>query len=169
MRTADEGTAGHELVEEIVGRLARRHSTATVLLHTAAAERLGLGPADHKCVDLLRERGPMTSSRLAVLTGLTSGAITGVVARLERAGYLRREPDPDDGRKQILHPVLARIADLDAVFAALRRDIAGLLEEFDDHQLTAIARFLTLGADRSLQHAALLRAHTRSGTEPGAR
>jgi hypothetical protein len=51
----------HELAEEIVGRLARRHSTAVVLFHHAVAERLGLGPTDHKCLDLLRERGPMVA------------------------------------------------------------------------------------------------------------
>ncbi len=61
--------------------------------------RLGLGPSDHKCLDLVRERGPMTAARLAALTGLTTGAITGVVARLERGGLVARRPDPDDGRK----------------------------------------------------------------------
>src|SRR5829696_7912643 len=90
------------LADEIVGILARRHSTAAVLFHHAVADRLGLGPTDHKCLDLLRERGPMTGSDLAALTGLTSGAVTGVVARLERAGYVRREPDPSDGRRLIL-------------------------------------------------------------------
>src|SRR5258708_11604352 len=92
----------HQMAEEIVGRLARQHSTAVVLFHHAVAERLGLGPSDHKCLDLLRDRGAMAGSDLSAITGLTSGAITGVVARLERAGYLRREPDPHDGRKQIL-------------------------------------------------------------------
>src|SRR5438094_10452311 len=88
--------------EDIVGRLVRRHSTASVLFHHAVAERLGLGPTDHKCLDLLRERGKMTGSELAATTGLTSGAITGVVARLERTGYLRREADRHDGRRQLL-------------------------------------------------------------------
>src|SRR5215510_14383243 len=95
-----------ELTENIVGQLARRHSTAVVLFHHAIAERLGLGPTDHKCLDLLRDRGPMAGTDLAAITGLTSGAITGVVARLERAGYLRREQDPRDGRKQILRLAL---------------------------------------------------------------
>ena len=76
----------HELAEEIAGRLMRQYSTAVVLFHHAVAERLGLGPADHKCLDLVRERGVMTGSDLAAITGLTTGAITGVVGRLERAG-----------------------------------------------------------------------------------
>src|SRR5438445_9663072 len=92
----------HEMAGEIVGRLIRRRSTATVLFHHAVADRLGLGPTDHKCLDLLREHGALTGSGLAAITGLTSGAITGVVARLERAGFLRRESDSNDGRRQIL-------------------------------------------------------------------
>lgn len=149
-----------ELAEEIVGRLVRRHSTAAVLFHHAVAVRLGLGPTDHKCLDLLRERGAMTGSELAAITGLTSGAITGVVARLERAGYLRREPDRHDRRKQILHPAPERVRDIQGVFDPIREDVAALLKGFDTHQLTAIAEFLAHSTDFAYRHVALLRAHT---------
>lgn len=147
----------HEIAEQIVGQLARRHSTAVVLFHHAVAERLGLGPTDHKCLDLLRERGAMSGSDLGTLTGLTSGAITGVVARLERAGYLRREPDPHDGRKQILHVARAR-AHIHDVIGPLRKDVAAVLENFDIRQLTGIAEFLGRTTDLVYRHAALLRA-----------
>src|SRR5579883_1622975 len=100
-----------EVIEEIVMRLMRRHSTAVVLFHHAVAETLGLGPTDHKCLDLLRERGPMSGAELAAITGLTTGAITGVVTRLEKAGYLHRAPDLQDGRKQILSPASARVGE----------------------------------------------------------
>src|SRR5712691_13540665 len=149
------------LAGEIVGRLARRHSTAVVLFHHAVAERLGLGPTDHKCLDLLRDRGPMAGADLGAITGLTSGAITGVVARLERGGYLRREPDPDDGRKQILHLALKR-AHIQDVINPLREDVAALLENFDSHQLTAIAEVLARTTDLVYRHAAQLRAQTIS-------
>src|SRR6266700_1599933 len=151
----------HGLAEEIVGRLARRHSTAVVLFHHAVAERLGLGPTDHKCLDLLRERGAMAGSDLSAITGLTSGAITGVVARLERAGYLCREPNPHDGRKQILHLALER-THIQDVINPLREDVAALLENFDTHQLTAIAEFLARTTDLIYRHAALLRGETIS-------
>jgi DNA-binding MarR family transcriptional regulator len=147
-----------ELADEIVGRLARRHSIAIMLFHQAVAERLGLGPTDHKCLDLLRERGAMTGSDLAAITDLTSGAITGVVVRLERAGYLRREPDPHDRRQQILSPVLERMQDIQHVFGPMRSDVAALLERFDTRQLTAIAGFLTGSTDLAYRHVALLRA-----------
>src|ERR1700676_1909839 len=119
------GTPGRkrkrELTDEIVGRLVRRHSIAIMLFHEAVAERLGLGPTDHKCLDLLRERGAMTGSELAAITNLTSGAITGAVARLERAGYLHRQSDPHDGRRQILSPVLERVQHLHQVFEPIRK------------------------------------------------
>jgi DNA-binding MarR family transcriptional regulator len=154
-----------DLAGEIVGRLARRHSTAVVLFHHAVAERLGLGPTDHKCLDLIRERGPMAGSDLCAITGLTSGAITGVVARLERAGYLRREPDPHDGRKQILRLALQRVHIRD-VIEPLREDVAELLQNFDSHQLTAIAAFLSGTTDLIYRNAALLRGETISNLSP---
>src|SRR6266498_4367202 len=123
------------LTEQIVGQLARRHSTAVVLFHHAVAERLGLGPTDHKCLDLLRERGAITGSELAAITGLTTGAITGVVARLEQAGYVRRESDPSDGRRQILRPALQR-SPIHGVIEPLRRDVTALLDKFDTGQLS---------------------------------
>jgi DNA-binding MarR family transcriptional regulator len=158
------GTRQRELADEIVGRLVRRHSIAIVLFHQAVAERLGLGPTDHKCLDLLRERGAMTGSDLAAITDLTTGAITGVVARLERAGYLQREPDPHDGRQQILSPVLERMREIQHVFGPIRNDVAALLERFDTQELTAIAEFLTGSTDLAYRHVALLRAQATAQT-----
>ena len=155
----------NSLTDEIVGRLVRRHSTAVVLFHHAVAERLGIGPTDHKCLDLLRERGPLTGSELAALTGLTTGAITGVVARLERAGYVRREPDEHDRRKQVLNVALERIRDIQVVFEPIRKDLAALLESFDTHQLTAIAEFLARSADLANRHVALLRSDALHGEQ----
>jgi DNA-binding MarR family transcriptional regulator len=163
MKAASESK--HKLADEIVGRLARQHSTAVVLFHHAVAERLGLGPTDHKCLDLLRERGAMAGSDLGAITGLTSGAITGVVTRLERAGYLSRERDPHDGRKQILRVALER-AQIHDVIGPLRKDVAALLQNFDAHQLTAVAEFLAGTTDLIYRHAALLRAETLSAA-PG--
>lgn len=143
---------------EILGSLVRRHSTATVLFHHAIAERLGLGPADHKCLDLLHERGSMAASELATITGLSSGAVTGVVARLERAGHLTREPDPNDRRRQILRPAPDGAREVAELFDQLRADAAQLLAGFDTHQLAGIAEFLARGTDFAYRRAALLRA-----------
>lgn len=138
-----ESKKRRELVPHVAGHGMRRLSTAAVLFHHALAERLGLGATDLKCYDLLRERGALTGSDLATLTGLTTGAITGVVARLERAGFVRRAADPRDGRKQILSPVENRTHDVHAVFRRLHDELAALLSEYDGHQLSTIADFLS--------------------------
>lgn len=121
----------------------RRLSTAAVLFHHALAERLELGPTDLKCYDLLRERGAMTGSNLAALTGLTTGAITGVVARLECAGFVRRTSDPADGRKQILSPISSSAHDVHALFQRLHGELAAALAPYDVQQLSTIADFLS--------------------------
>jgi len=174
MKTAHK--CDQKLIEEIVGRLAGRHSTAVVLFHQAVAESLGLGPTDHKCLDLLRGRGgiaageTITASKLAAITGLTTGAMTGVVARLERGGFLRREQDPQDQRRQLLYPDMEQAREVHNVFAPIRKDVSTMLEGFDTHQLTAIAEFLAQSTEFAYRHTALLRAqdilapaHNRSG------
>lgn len=147
-----------ELAAQIVGGLARRHGTATVLFHHAVAERLGLGPSDHKCLDLVRERGAMTASELASLTGLTTGAITGVVGRLLGAGFLAREPDPHDGRKQILTVTDEAYRRIGEVFEGLAAETVGaLVDGFDEEQLATIAEFLRRATDLTLRRTAQLR------------
>jgi DNA-binding MarR family transcriptional regulator len=146
------------LATEITGSLARRHSTATVLFHHALADRLGLGPTDLKCLDLLNERAPMTASELAAITGLTTGAITAVVARLERTGRLVREPHPHDRRKQVLRPTPEVVTEVQDAFDALPVEESELLAGFDAHQLAAIAEFLSRATDFSYRRGALLRA-----------
>jgi len=150
------------MTDDDVMRLARRYSTAIVLFHHAVAEALGLGPTDHKCLELLRERGAMTGSQLAATTGLTTGAISGVVARLERGGFVRRTPDPQDARKQILRPVARRIDDIQQVLAPFRDDYARVLQDFNAQQVKAIMAFLDHGATVALRHAALLRANAQA-------
>jgi hypothetical protein len=82
----------------------------------------------------------------------------GVVARLERAGFVAREPDPHDRRKQIVTPVQARIREAEKIFASLRPTPDALLEGFDAAQLEVIAEFLTRVAEFNLQRAASSRA-----------
>jgi DNA-binding MarR family transcriptional regulator len=138
--------------------MARRYSTAIVLFHHGVAERARLGPSDHKCLEILRERGAMTGSELASATGLTTGAITGVVARLESRGFLTREPDRHDARKQILRPLLDRIErELHADLAPFRKDISALIGSLDAHQQAGLAKFLEHGAAIAIQHATLVR------------
>src|SRR5579859_5517579 len=71
-------------------------------LFRAAAARTGMTATDMQVIDNLDSAGPTTAGQLADLTGLTTGAITGMLNRLEEAGLVRRERDPDDGRRVIV-------------------------------------------------------------------
>ena len=93
---------------EDLNQAGRRLSQATILFHQAVADRLGLHPTDHKCIDLLVSAGSTTAGELAEATGLTTGAITGVIDRLEAAGFVRREDDPNDRRRVIIRVVPKR-------------------------------------------------------------
>ena len=71
----------------------------------AVAARNGMTATDMQVIDMLDGAGPMTAGQLAELTGLTTGAITGMLKRLEEAGIVRRESDPEDGRRVIVRLV----------------------------------------------------------------
>ena len=81
-----------ELIEGIADRF-REMSTETIMLHQAVADRLGLHITDHKCLDFIYRHGAMTAGRLAELSGLTTVAVTGIIDRLEAAGYVITEKD----------------------------------------------------------------------------
>ena len=88
--------------------LGRDSSLVTVMFHARIAEQLGLSATDHKCLDLAARGGqPMTAGRIAELSGLSTGAVTGVIDRLERAGYVRRVRDPHDRRKVLVEVTLS--------------------------------------------------------------
>ena len=75
-----------ELVALLIQEM-RETSTVTILFHQAIADRLGMNVTDHKCAGILARSGPITAGELARHTGLTTGAITGVIDRLEQAGF----------------------------------------------------------------------------------
>jgi DNA-binding MarR family transcriptional regulator len=146
--------------------LTRNFSSATVLFHHAMAEHLGLGPTDHKCLGLLLQHEGLSGSRLAAMTGLTTGAITGVVNRLERAGYVKRLADPDDGRRQILRPVPERIAEVGAAFLEFGPDNDELVADMDAGQIGAVMTFLARANEQLEQRAAHIRAEARRRPTP---
>ncbi|CAA9581392.1 MAG: Transcriptional regulator, MarR family, partial [uncultured Thermomicrobiales bacterium] len=83
----------------------RKSTLDGVYFFQAVAERSGMNLTDLQCVAILSSTGPITAGQLAETMRLTTGAVTGVVNRLERAGYVRREKDPTDGRRVVIEPV----------------------------------------------------------------
>jgi DNA-binding MarR family transcriptional regulator len=124
---------------------------ADVVLHTqAVAHRVGLGGSDSQFVSLLRVHGPLTAGRLAELTGLTTGTVTGVIDRLEKAGYARRMRDAADRRKVLVTPVPEAMASLAEHHRELGERLDSVLRHRDVGQLLVIADFLAdLGGSSS--------------------
>src|SRR6266496_3706184 len=110
----------------------------------AAAERLGLAVTDMQVIDLLESEGEATAGQLADLVGLTTGAITGMLNRLEEAGLVRRERDPNDGRRVIVR--LARDKDemhkIGPIFDSLGKAWDELASDYDDEQIAFLLSFL---------------------------
>jgi DNA-binding MarR family transcriptional regulator len=142
-------------------RAFRTTSAQSVMFSQAAADRLGMNSTDMECLDLLNLHGPMPAGRLAELTGLTTGAITGVVDRLERAGYVRRERDPADRRKVIVRPLPDRVADAGPVFLPMARAMQELFARYTDEQLATILDFATRANEITIQQIARLRSEPR--------
>jgi DNA-binding MarR family transcriptional regulator len=116
---------------------------ADVVLHNqAVAQRVGLGGSDSQFLSLLGIHGPLTPGRLAELTGLTTGTVTGVIDRLERAGYARRERDAADRRKVLVTPVPEAMATLAEHYREHGEHLDAVLRRRNAAQLRVIADFL---------------------------
>ena len=107
-----------------------------------ASQRLGLGGTDVRFLTLLDLHGPLTPGRLAALTGLTTGSVTGVIDRLERGGFVSREPDGTDRRKVRVVPVPEAAARLAAEWHDNLFQLDTVLKRRDRAELEVICRFL---------------------------
>jgi DNA-binding MarR family transcriptional regulator len=125
--------------ERLAGELQmamRRSTMFTVLLHHATASKAGMNVTDAQCVNALSLDGPQTPGQLAQLMGITTGgAITAVIDRLERAGYVRRTRDPDDRRRVIVELVEGNVAQFGSYFEPMRRAYRERTASCTDEQL----------------------------------
>lgn len=134
------GTLGGEL---------RRMGIATVMYHQVMAEQLGLNVTDSRAFSILQETGPIPAGRLAGLTGLSTGAVTTIIDRLEEAGYVCRESDPADRRRVIVAPVENPERDrrIKEVVGRMMRPLAESMEKYSDAELELILDFLNTGIE----------------------
>jgi DNA-binding MarR family transcriptional regulator len=121
--------------------LGRDLSDAVVMFHEAIAQRLGLTAADHKALGILAREGPFTAGKLADRIGLTPGAVTGLVDRLERAGLVHRRRDATDRRRVHIVAVPRPSDQHAAAFGALSKGMRGFLRRYSPDQLATIDDF----------------------------
>jgi DNA-binding MarR family transcriptional regulator len=132
----------NELIAAL-NRAMRDASGQGVLYSQVVAERLGINSTDLECLDFVVMRGPLTAGELADATGLTSGAITGVIDRLERAGFAQRERDKNDRRKVRVRALPAVERRIFPLFQPMERAALSALSSYKDGELAFLLNFLT--------------------------
>lgn len=128
----------------------RQNSARAVMMHQMISEKMGLNATDHKCLDFLNRTGPVTAGQLAELTGLTTGAVTSVIDRLEQGGYVIRDKDPNDRRRVVVKPVPASSDHLSPVFQSLMQSTLEIMSQYTDQELQLILNFIKQCNDMSL-------------------
>lgn len=132
-------------------------------LDEAAAERLGVSRSDFRCLDILSRGTALTAGELADETGLTTGAVTALLDRLEKAGYVRRERDRSDRRKVLIHPSQRAAREVWPIFRGVAEDAARILAQFSERDLGMILRFLEVNREAIRKR---MPSAARSGSAP---
>jgi DNA-binding MarR family transcriptional regulator len=120
---------------------AREYSIGTVLFHQTVGQLLGVNVTDMKCLDIITLKGSASPTELAEHTGLSTGATTAMIDRLENAGLVVRRPHPTDRRGTIV--VLSKEATrkLPATFASLAKAMDALVSTYSEKELKVLADF----------------------------
>jgi len=137
------------LMEELEHAV-RKSSALGVIFGQTVANRVGVSSSDLECLDFLNIEGRVTAGRLAELTGLTTGAITGVVDRMEKAELVRRERDESDRRKVFIAIVPEALAKIGRFYEPLQKAVTRDWEGYTDTELKLLLRFMTQGYNTML-------------------
>jgi DNA-binding MarR family transcriptional regulator len=121
----------------------RKASAQGVLFSQLVARRLRITSTDLECLDVISLRGPVTAGELAAVTGLTTGAVTGVIDRLERSGFARRERDKRDRRKVRVRALPAAERNIAPLFAPMQRAIRAAVAGYGENELAILIDFFT--------------------------
>lgn len=145
------------LIGELISAL-RANQGATDKMDEAAARAMGVNRTDSRVIDVVQQRHRVAAGELARETALTTGAVTAVIDRMEKKGYLRRLTDPGDRRRVIVE--MTELADerADHLYGPLADAALPMLNGFSSAELELITRFLRAGTDIVEGRAAAIRA-----------
>lgn len=126
-----------QLFEEV-----RLHQNAQDRFDDVACAKLGINRSDGRCLDIIDRHGRLTAGELALESGLSSGAITTLLDRMERIGYVRRVRDTEDRRRVLVELTDLARARSGAIWGPIARDAAALVEPYTDAELRTILDFV---------------------------
>ena len=129
-------------------KISRQYSDTSILMHEAIARKAGLSGTDHKYLGLIIQNGQVTAGELSRMTGLTTGAVTGLIDRLEKKKLVKRQFVKDDRRKVIIVPNTANTVKLmTPLFAALQKKTTALMNSFSEAELKIIEKYFTVAIE----------------------
>ena len=141
-----------QLIEGLIAAF-RASGNQDSAFENLAADRLGVNRTDLHCLNAIENAAGLTAGDLAAEVGLTSGAVTGVVDRLERAGFARRVPDPEDRRRVKVEVTPEFYAQAEQIWGPLAAEWeASLANHFTAAELTRITDFLRLTNEVGKRH-----------------
>ncbi len=154
MPNENQAPPSHDLLLAI-----RQHQNATDMMDMAVADLLGINRTDGICLDIIDQNERMTAGQLAEAVELSTGTITAVIDRLEKAGYVRRVPDPSDRRK-VLVEVTDQTREISGhIYGRMMELGRSLMGGMSAEQQRLVMHFLTTSAAMSREMAAALRVH----------
>ena len=145
-----------ELIDALV-REFRTSGNQDDAFDNLAAQRLGVNETDLHCLNIVENAGGITAGKLALLAGLTTGAVTGVIDRLEHRGFARRVSDPEDRRRVRVEVTRTFYARADKIWGPLRADWGRASAKFSDDELELITEFLRASNEVGRRHLDRLR------------
>ena len=150
-----------EMFEALIGEI-RRSQTATDRFDQAVAEALGLNRTDMRCLDVLEREGAVTAGRLAEATGLTSGAMTTALDRLERRGFAERVRDLQDRRRVLVRVTPAAHAEAGSYYSQHEALSEQLYDRYSRDQMQLLLEFIRRGREFNEARAAEVEADLRA-------
>jgi DNA-binding MarR family transcriptional regulator len=149
-----------------LGDEVRANQRATDAVDELLAEALGINRTDARCMDILDQHGRMSAGDLAEASRLTTGAITAVIDRLERAGIARRVPDPSDRRRVMVEPTEKALEFANELMVEpMRRLYMPMAERYSEEDLRLILDFTRRGRELQERHAEWLRERLNAQSE----
>lgn len=138
---ADLLSVRNESTEDRILLEIRKFIAAAIFFNSQAAEKIGLSLTDMQMIHMLQLYGPSTPTRLAAGTGLSSGGVTVALDRLEKGGYIRREPNPADRRSLLIHIIPTRLLKLRDIYESVEAETRHSLSTLPRADLPAVIRF----------------------------
>lgn len=128
----------------LLHELGRKISDTTILMHEAVGRKTGLTGMDHKYLSIILQNGTVTAGKLSELTGLTTGAVTGLIDRLEKQKLVKRTTDKKDRRKVLIVPNIGNVHKrFEHAHADLKEKMDQLIATFSPDEVRTIEKYLT--------------------------